>query len=143
MKKSYLNKGFTLIELLMVVAIIGILSSVVSVSLNTTKNNSKAAATKKTLSSLKGAVALCCSVQDNSLNPAGAGGDEICSSPMNSFLPTNKELGMTTSATVNYTGSQCNVAEPGFSILIGDHAKSECNGVWSVVENLVTPPPGC
>ncbi|MDP1884723.1 MAG: type II secretion system protein [Candidatus Moranbacteria bacterium] len=61
------KKGFTLIELLIVVAIIGILSSVILVSLNSARNKSNGSAFKSSMSSIKGAIALCCATPTNTL----------------------------------------------------------------------------
>jgi prepilin-type N-terminal cleavage/methylation domain-containing protein len=137
------SSGFTLIELLVVVAILIIVTTISIVSLDTTRKNSRAAATKKTLSSLKGGIALCCSLQSNSLNTNGGGGDEICSSSINSLLPTVKELSMDNNANVSYLGTACAVTDPGFSVTVTGHAKSECNGTWTIRENSINPPAGC
>lgn len=53
MRKT-LTKGFTLIELLVVIAIIGILASIVLVSLNSARNKGKDASVQSEIASLRG-----------------------------------------------------------------------------------------
>lgn len=75
------NKAFTLIELLIVIAIIGILASVVLVSLSDTRQRSKDNKVFSTASSINKAVALCSASGSGISKPANriTGGNIICS----------------------------------------------------------------
>ncbi len=97
------KKGFTLIELLIVIAIIGVLSSVVLANLSQSRNKARLAKAFATMKNINTNAFNCVESGNSLVTPAssGNGGTQICSNDSILLLPNISDTGFV------YCGTGC------------------------------------
>lgn len=103
------TRGFTLIEILLVLAIIGILATIILVAVGGGRQKSLDASFKKTVSSVQRGLALCCDVPGTPLGSAPGG--RMCVG--GELYPDAAHIGTITSGNCSPAGEFAKAVTPG------------------------------
>jgi len=134
-------KGFTLIELLIVIAIIGILASIVIVSMSGVRAKGNTAGYKTTLSSLQPALLTCCIA--STITAYSAKGTDVCTAAIQALWPSATQMKVSSSVAFGIT----NCSNGAFTVTATPAASSglnsSCEAAATITATGVTFPSGC